>query len=64
MTRKDYVLIAEAISRSKDVADEWGINADGIFFLQGYLGAQLRIENPRFDQARFDEACERKGALL
>lgn len=61
MTRKDYELIAEAISNAKTRGEALGINTDGIFFLQGFLGSQLRFDNPRFDQAKFDRACERKG---
>jgi|APGre2960657373_1045057.scaffolds.fasta_scaffold343911_2 hypothetical protein len=47
MTRKDYVLIAEALR----IAAELGIDP------RRKIAAALADDNPRFDVARFLEAC-------
>ena len=58
MTRKDYVLIAEAIKRANEnwtgFAPEAGLAIEG---LAKSLSVQLVIDNPRFDRARFLTAC-------
>jgi hypothetical protein len=53
-------MFADAISRCKTYCDKNGISTDGVLILQGYLTATLKIDNPRFDEARFAKACERK----
>lgn len=67
MTRKDYVLIARAIRYAKPadiqdrkdprlnrfVQDAWSSVRDNI-------ARALATDNPRFDRARFCDACERE----
>ena len=60
MTRKDYVMFAEAISNCKTYCDKNGYSIDGLMVLQGYLTATLKMDNPRFDEDKFAKACERK----
>ena len=50
MTRKDYVLIAEAIKRAG------GPDANA-YEVAHYIAFALRRDNPRFERARFMEAC-------
>ncbi len=58
MTRKDYVLIAEAIKRANE---NWeGFAPEAALAIEGLaksLSVQLVIDNPNFDRARFLEAC-------
>jgi DNA-binding phage protein len=58
MTRKDYILIAEAVKRANDnwtgFAPEAGLAIEG---LAKSLSTQLAIDNPRFNRALFLEAC-------
>ena len=58
MTRKDYVLIAEAI---KNANQNWeGFAPEATLAIEGLaksLSVQLAIDNSRFDRARFLEAC-------
>ena len=60
MTRKDYNLIAEAIANAKaataDYTDPWQAE-NGAWEAARYLSLALRRDNPRFDRARFMEAC-------
>lgn len=53
MTRKDYVLIAEAIRREND-APGYAEKNRGVVYA---IAAALASENPRFDRARFLKAC-------
>ena len=53
MTRKDYVKIA-AILRSAGIAE----TDDQPFSLMAAFGDMLAEDNPRFDRARFEQACQ------
>lgn len=71
MTRKDYILIADAIRELlADIERESAPMAVcdrtralmagehlGVRHVAMRLGDQLRQDNPRFDRARFIEAC-------
>lgn len=50
MTRKDYQLIAQAI------ADVWCENTAQLYIAESIADA-LAQDNPRFDRARFLDAC-------
>lgn len=56
MTRKDYVMTAEAI---KDAADEaiTPVMLEGIKTVATYLADGMKLDNPRFDRGRFLAAC-------
>jgi hypothetical protein len=58
MTRKDYVIIAESIKASRD---NWeGFNSEAQEAIDGLtrkMASALWLDNPRFDRARFLEAC-------
>jgi hypothetical protein len=49
MTRKDYIMIAEVFARSA--------GDDLAKFLASNLADKLAEDNPRFDRARFLDAC-------
>jgi hypothetical protein len=51
MTRKDYVIIADAIATS------WHHSADSKADIARNLADALQADNPRFDRARFLDAC-------
>lgn len=62
MTRKDYVMIADTLaSFSKGISEgdakAW---ADYTALVQMFSG-QLAQENPRFNPAKFFDACEVNG---
>ena len=64
MTRKDYVLIASAIKQTinNEAWDEengaYSEVAEEVFkALVSTLGYKLLLDNPRFHQAKFEEAC-------
>jgi hypothetical protein len=63
MTRKDYELIAAAITRATESAnqqDEYILQCaalDGIQRAAIALACGLHADNPRFDHARFLRAC-------
>lgn len=62
MTRKDYVAIAAAFKRARDVAETnsadyiagWleGLDEGALMIAQGMVA-----DNPRYDRARFLAAC-------
>ena len=57
MTRKDYVLIAEAI---KDTREEYALTDSAVNTLSALvavISSRLENENPRFDVERFEKAC-------
>lgn len=55
MTRKDYVLIANAVNLAKDQAAPAERNQ--IYWTAHFIANALRRDNPRFEKARFMEAC-------
>ena len=60
MTRKDYVLIAEAIAGAINYETDFNnnpANAEVLKKLSISLGSVLWRDNPRFDRARFLVAC-------
>lgn len=63
MTRKDYVLIADAIAVVQgEVNRQQYADADMVLArITEELSYELRATNPRFDRARFIAAC-RKGS--
>ena len=63
MTRKDYVLIAEAIKGAVSYETEFNSNEAGADALKKFsvtLASLLLADNPRFDVNRFFDACEVK----
>lgn len=58
MTRKDYKLIAQAISEAHE--DNWGdsIANEGIYWVTKLLAESLAKDNPRFNRDKFMQACE------
>lgn len=58
MTRRDYVILAgflrdmKPINRGEYLERQWSE-------FVGWLCARLKQDNPRFDEAKFREACER-----
>lgn len=60
MTRKDYVIIAESIKGSINYEKSFNNNQDGanaLKFLALTLSSSLETDNPRFNRARFLDAC-------
>ena len=57
MTRKDYQLLAESILTARKVQSELGEMYISVAHLVNTLATDLEIDNPRFDRARFLEAC-------
>lgn len=55
MTRKDYVLIADAIKRSAEFASRDERNA--IAGAAAFIANAMRQGNSRFEKARFMTAC-------
>lgn len=64
MTRKDYVLIAQAIKRTRELIEgnpSHNITgSEAMDFITGYFGGRLEQDNPRFDYERFRLACGSK----
>jgi hypothetical protein len=58
MTRKDYELIAQAISEMKDAytGDDWTING-AMYPFARKLADALETTNPRFNHELFLKAC-------
>lgn len=56
MTRKDYVLIAEALRLARSAGTGAGHDA-GIYDAARVLAETLANDNPRFDSERFLKAC-------
>lgn len=65
MTRKDYVVIARAVSNATREFGEEGVGDggafDGIDTVVDFLASALKQDNPRFDRERFIAACHAKG---
>jgi hypothetical protein len=59
MTRKDYVLIAQVIKTQIDMSDKFQeeLSKVGAQNIAYDLAWKLGEDNPRFDRARFLEAC-------
>lgn len=62
MTRKDYILIAEAIRDALATDVEFGIalperEASGVRHAALRLAVRLQQENPRFEMGTFLKAC-------
>jgi hypothetical protein len=62
MTRKDYVLIAEVIANLRGEQRDKGAfaHAPSLAEVAEELARALEVDNPRFDRARFLDACEVK----
>ena len=54
MTRKDYILIAEAIEA---IRADFGDNPVSLDVVAEELASALQADNARFDNARFLTAC-------
>ena len=63
MTRKDYVLIAEALGFAISKANTYKLDTGAIYFAVGALSQTLLQDNPRFDQARFIEAVDKSAEV-
>lgn len=66
MTRKDYVLIAQAIKWEHDTPGIDGERERAIveraqFNMASTIANALRTDNPRFDRERFMQACGFEG---
>lgn len=63
MTRKDYILIAEAINQARATANaalparQRACMLQGINLTTNELADRLYADNPRFDRGRFYAAC-------
>jgi hypothetical protein len=60
MTRKDYILLADALASAKPIPhDDFQLAADRYdqFAIDCTAIADALAENPRFDRARFLKAC-------
>ena len=59
MTRKDYVLIADTIANLREQQRDAGAFANNPSLLEvaEELAHALQGDNPRFDRARFLDAC-------
>lgn len=59
MTRKDYQLIAKAIKRASENWEGFEEECPAVVIagISAILAVHLEQENPRFDRARFLEAC-------
>ena len=65
MTRKDYKLIAASIRASAQNIKEWetsGVVRETVEHVCDNLAMALQSDNPRFDRARFVNACT-KGII-
>jgi len=58
MTRKDYVLIADAIKKAKEFCDASGVSTISLRECASSIAFELKTDNPRFDDVRFLKACE------
>jgi hypothetical protein len=62
MTRKDYILIADAIRETLATDPEFGLvwpdrERAAVGLVAHRIAHQLRRDNPRFDMDRFIDAC-------
>jgi len=56
MTRKDYILIADAIATARKVEQGETVLVS-VAHLANTLATELQIENPRFNREMFLKAC-------
>ena len=63
MTKKDYILLANAISQAKTSLLYATVNAGetkrSIETIIEILGNELKKDNPRFDYDKFSQACNK-----
>ncbi len=57
MTKKDYELIAAAIKIESDNFKDDIKSFEVVYFTARGIASALRVDNPRFDSARFMKAC-------
>ena len=57
MTRKDYVLIAEAIKAATEAMPKDYLQRNGAYLAANEISHRLQQDNPRFERKRFLEAC-------
>ena len=57
MTRKDYVLIADTLSNLMKDFNNCGGDSVSLSLVAEELADTLANDNPRFDRARFLDAC-------
>ena len=57
MTRKDYVLIAQTLSDLMKDFNNCGDDSVSLSLVAEELADTLANDNPRFDRARFLDAC-------
>ena len=57
MTRKDYVLIAETLANLMNDFNNGGEDSVSLSLVAQELADALQGDNPRFDRARFLDAC-------
>ena len=57
MTRKDYVLIAQTIADLMSDFNNGGDDSCSLSIVAEELADTLEKDNPRFDRARFLDAC-------
>lgn len=58
MTRKDYILLADAMKRSTPIASDGEVAMRNWIWTCANLAQTLSQDNPRFDRSRFIAACE------
>jgi hypothetical protein len=60
MTRKDYVMIADAIKGALNYEKDFNQNEEGarvVKYVAHTIALSLQFDNPRFDRDRFLVAC-------
>jgi len=60
MTRKDYVIIADAIKGAFNYEKDFNQDEESarvVKYVAHTLALSLQFDNPRFDSARFLDAC-------
>jgi hypothetical protein len=57
MTRKDYVLIADTLANLMSDFNNGGEDSVSLSLVAEELATALETDNPRFNRARFLDAC-------
>ena len=57
MTRKDYVLIADTLANLMSDFNNGGEDSISLSLVAEELATALETDNPRFNRARFLDAC-------